>query len=1258
MAEDRFEERSYDERRGLDRGPFYPTALDEGLSGWIILLKDQLRRTLYTHAEVDSILTALGFLRAYDRKEDRAEEYERKADGEAGPKSHAESRGESPLFDTLYSILAQAMARLRALREQVREDLVAVELTLLPGCTYEELSRPLYHSPEEAFTPEHGVVLPRPMDDEHKTLAKRYAAALRVLVCTSLDDAYQCLFEDLPAFVKEHLPGFEGEFTRYLEKFKKLFGKDASRQSQRAIYWVRVVLILQAQPYCQPARVDAWLERRLTQVHAEGLIPESPEVTHRLDAEFDIQLHDWIKITKSDGRLDELFSQMYNVWDRDNQEPLVKQEALCDPSSKARVTLAHFIILWAEACWRQRSKRVLGRVARYRGGDVPDVDRGILNPIHRDLFEKVARYHIEFEEVFSALRGVIQSIQQREALLAPSFPRAAHIYRHAGQQLDMALRALLSDAAEQGREVLKRLGRGNDTPVIAIDVSFECAFVSKTHLITTNVSAGKSVRAVMITVPFFWRESPRYFANVVHEIAHAYVDAAEIADLFISDDDWPDVRGRWNDGDVADILRLTGSDLVELWVENGYELGPDDAAQFVMELLADFVALLVVGPHYLYSLLYTTIGVCDLPSVAGLARPATMNPFVRISALIDIVHVLWPDLFSAQDENPNAIGFWRENRLRPVESISRAYFQLIEEPESSNDYDPFRVNVLREESRILADGFKQLVSQVESTRRLWPTFSLVANPKNVPAGQTLDEEQVRAFHLGSHVGALMRAALDKMPGALLPGTPKLKGSDCQWHFVSVRGGTVDKFLYGNMLHFLWNSVLKRYPEATERFIAASRDQGIEGIIDDLRRNPGAAASLEKLKELRRKRRRALEFALWTRTPEVRIMMNLLVEHRSKLENATAMAEIDVGPTSRPPPAKSAIQEGDVVTLVQVDAFWLDADGRSSKRIVDTVWDQILEENRDWHPAWVIGDHDFEFLRLRVRGAERLDRLSSSLFEWIPANLRYCTLRCVDYVVLGNQLSNAEAQELGAILLVRFHAPQAVKEICKVIEDNGCCVELMMLSQVNWAQYAIRIGFDSFQDVARLCDRLEKRFGICYRTLNLLYRPKQRNGTDVSGAAMQSPAMEESEKREALWRQFSWTNDTDSRAEFRVGLASRFRCQRSPKAPEKSRTTTNPSALRKKFSHYKQTSGPVRVTLYPTTGNEDLELWVELWTPKRPFDMRQEQKEQQKEWQEKEKVWNTGILRIYQELVQEVACESNAFDIRTTVLLPEPPEATG
>ena len=138
-----------------------PSALKEELLGWVILFKDLLQKTSLAHDEARLILGSLSFLRVYARRRPGAQ-------------------GERSIFDGPFAPLAHIVAELRHLREQVRDELVLVELLFLPDRRYEQLITAGHVDEDDGVHDDDHVrsaaITARPLSFEERR--KRYMASL------------------------------------------------------------------------------------------------------------------------------------------------------------------------------------------------------------------------------------------------------------------------------------------------------------------------------------------------------------------------------------------------------------------------------------------------------------------------------------------------------------------------------------------------------------------------------------------------------------------------------------------------------------------------------------------------------------------------------------------------------------------------------------------------------------------------------------------------------------------------------------------------------------------------------------------------------------------------------------------------------------------------------------------------------------------------------------------------------------------------
>ena len=135
-----------------------PSALGEELVGWVILFKDLLQKTALAHDEARLILGSLSFLKVYSRRS-------------PGP------RGERSTLRQPFAPLAHIVAELRQLREEVRDDLVLVQMFFLHERRYED-----FFTPEAEDDVRSAAITGATKSRD--TLRQRYMAALHVLWTT------------------------------------------------------------------------------------------------------------------------------------------------------------------------------------------------------------------------------------------------------------------------------------------------------------------------------------------------------------------------------------------------------------------------------------------------------------------------------------------------------------------------------------------------------------------------------------------------------------------------------------------------------------------------------------------------------------------------------------------------------------------------------------------------------------------------------------------------------------------------------------------------------------------------------------------------------------------------------------------------------------------------------------------------------------------------------------------------------------------
>ena len=673
----------------------------------------------------------------------------------------------NPLFASLAPALENELRSLRTLREALREELHVVQL-LFGEQPYDEL-------------------VGRPAGDE---LVDRYKWALDTLSTTSADEVLVAFAEDVRSMLEneddERYSAFKDDFADLIEAidgpFWELVGEQLVRLQEEAVFQTN------------------WLE--------------TYDVRDMLS--LDLQIRDWFRplgevylarIRGSLGRggptfLRRLFTKPGRNW------------------GARRALLAQTIISTAERCARGRKDRVLRRVARYQVHGSVAVRSDDPHPIHEDLFRSIRTNHVRLKEALGRLHSLVRAARQRAAVLPPNFPSVPSFHRRERERVSGALVELLEVLTRRTSTMLDAFGLLPRS--VRSEISLAYVFSSEVR----EVQVLDHEVLTILDVPFFFIELPKHFVNVAHELAHTCFSWRVIDELV----------DRSKDGSSEAPARLRRAvqtahvDLSNEYAWSGTWQMRHSPHAVIAEVLSDFVALCVTGPHFVYSLAFTTLGLVRVPvgEPAIAAAPTNINPIVRLEILIRTIPRLLGD-------RPRETGWWDPNRLKPIQSIVRSYFALL----AGNPDAKAAEELFRREVELLSEMITSIVGWLETSGGLSSIVRPWHDTATVEAARTVSAEL-----------SDLRRLLE------LPEQPKDRTPDSEADgFVAAAAepdrGSADAVARENALHVLWDWTLSIHEWSARDFVEAAL------IGDDDRRR----TSLERL--------------LWTRSPEVRPLLYLL-----------------------------------------------------------------------------------------------------------------------------------------------------------------------------------------------------------------------------------------------------------------------------------------------------------------------------------------------------------------------------------------------
>ena len=183
----------------------------------------------------------------------------------------------------------------------------------------------------------------------------------------------------------------------------------------------------------------------------------------------------------------------------------------------------------------------------------------------------------------------------------------------------------------------------------------------------------------------------------------------------------------------------------------------------------------------------------------------------------------------------------------------------------------------------------------------------------------------------------------------------------------------------------------------------------EFFVDRVREFAGGVAE----KGSRQARLHSLEEALWVRPPEVRALMDVVLDDARRQDITVVSREAGAAPVDARD--RDELVPGEVVSIIECNVFW---DGPLDY----ATWSDI----RPW-PAgthWVVGSHDFQLVRRRYAGMEHLGRSVKPVSAIVPERPARCFVRSIDYEVCSYPASIPAKGTFHAhaFLQLRFRRP--------------------------------------------------------------------------------------------------------------------------------------------------------------------------------------------------------------------------------------------
>lgn len=627
-----------DTKRGVD----FPS-VQQTLGGWIFVLKDLLKRSVTAFEEADLLLSSARFLGRYGVDQLAA-------------RRRQSAHVANPLFAGLSSNLEVELGRLRTLREDIRDDLLVIQL-VSDKLTFDELTtraRPRYPGEQR----DEAALLSRPGPPDG-TIGP-YLRALRILSSTQSEP----IIENFDAVLNlMRNPGASSttserrterdwmriaESIRFQKQFQDLFRLTAGHEDE---FWSAI-----------GAQLVRMQEEAIFQ--SEWLVANEVPDAKRLDE----LMREWFDRVGRRG-LVELISAVFGSGRATSTEEAARRRAVRlyvrslftsgeREWRQRRESLAKFVIRTADRCWIERKRRLLGRVAAYKVHGAIDVRSKDPNPIHRDLFRRVRSRQIALRASLDRLQAIVRALQQRAAVLPPTFPSVPSFHRRERERVASALSRLLEVMVRTTSRLLRALGVLKHD--LRAELSFSYVFSSSVH--TIDDLSGRST--AIIEIPFFFIELPKHIVNVAHELAHAsfsHERVQRIAERIDRDTPAP----------LRRAVQIAHADLTEAYRWSGTRRTSQGPSALIAEVLADFVALCAAGPHYIYSLAFTTLGYVRVPGDEAISSAVSaLSPIVRLAALIRATGPLFGAGLSRCE-------WWHPRRLHPIESIIDSYFAIL-----------------------------------------------------------------------------------------------------------------------------------------------------------------------------------------------------------------------------------------------------------------------------------------------------------------------------------------------------------------------------------------------------------------------------------------------------------------------------------------------------------------------------------------------------------------------------------------------------
>lgn len=1020
--------------------PLLPGALRGGVAIWILLFRDHLKKASRMLAEARATLASVAFLRSYDSDVIRAGQSEGKtspsgdlshdsdvvragqSEGQTPPSddlSHnsnalraGQSEGQTPLFDDLHTVVAQHISTIGELQEAIRDDLIVLQSLFTERPVFDKRALTVDGpSPTKGNT----RVFLRSRPSDQPTVGERYEVALWVLFDDTPRNAIKSLYNVARQRADMQSTGATSKLKAVMDWLRRQEDEDSAQRRARArgaepsrldrtlrgqfagerAKLLRLVLDLQGQPYCQPARVRHWREKaphtsdwqeldkvlcalvditiedgrmgrlleRVCQMAAEGsreLVKTIPKIFQRelrVEGVVDVakRWHNELTTRGMGGTAipasiaEDVRDLLFSPTVEDDETVLLDfvLQRISSPAGEAlRKEIVELVIDIADECWLRRASGVLQARSELITRGSAAMNAGYLDPIHSSFFAKAARRHQEFEDQLASLRQIVQAAEERSNLIHPGFPAVPRYHLRDREQVERVMLEMIKNFKDQVQSAASLVLDPHLLPKLTIEVSFDLCFGSEIRF----VGYMSRVFGVILVVPFNVLRAPRLLGALAHELAHALISNAMIEDLLHGDR--PSTMAGWT-SPAGGVLTYAGAELAKTYRDYGIEVATP--ASIIAESLADFMALLTVGPSYVYTLFFSTVGLSAIPSdPTRVAVSTEINPMVRVGVLLRLVDKLWPkqsdvEAAAAPKATPGA---WKIEWLRPVREAWESYFRMFDQAGYEGDIRELRRrDCFLSEVKIIGSAFCLIV---ELTKHRAPPGIHDGEPESQSPSKL---ESWSDFVVPSGQAAEVAALFDEIgaSGRIPRRKRALEGNQ---HSEPAPYSVVAK---SAAVHLLWCKHLAEFDRALN-------------LVDEASANAESAPSKFDM---------SLHAAIWTRPSEVRGLLQFL-EAAGREGEGSAQRMTDSGAVSGP--HEETVHQGGVgepLSLAQIDCMWTSA---------TDVELGALKTDLDEDTYAVIGPYDFLRVR-RAFGAEDLSRRRNAPADDLPVRPSVRTQEC-------------------------------------------------------------------------------------------------------------------------------------------------------------------------------------------------------------------------------------------------------------------------